>query len=150
MFCIAAAFGTLHAAWSFYWALGGTLLLETVGQWAAESIAETPGLAFAGLAFVGLVKLLGAWVPLLAETGKLPWRGLWRRLGWAGGPFLILYGGANVLAGSAVLLGFLEVSDTDTTGLIGHTFIWGPHFALWGIALTLGLMFSHGATRKQS
>lgn len=140
--------GSLHAVWSLYWAAGGTWLLETVGQWAVEAAEDSPAAALAGLIAVSTAKLAAAWIPLLAESRRVPWRRLWRALGWIGGPFLILYGGADVVAGSAVLLGLLEVGDTDTTGLLGHALLWGPHFVLWGAALTVGLLLSGRRRRR--
>lgn len=141
-FWTAAVLGTLHAAWSAYWAAGGRVLLETVGQWAVEAADAQPGFAFRVLTVVALAKLAGAWIPLLAETGRIPGRRFWRFLAWIGGPALILYGGADVVVGSAVLLGWLDAEVTDRQALIGHAFIWGPHFALWGVALTVGLLLT--------
>lgn len=141
-FWAAAVLGTVHAAWSVYWAFGGTFLLETVGEWAVEAADEPSAATTLGLLSVGAVKLAGAWAPLLAEIERLPWRSLWRALGWVGGPFLVFYGAADVVAGSAVLSGLLQVQGADRAGVLGHTLIWGPHFALWGLALTTGLALS--------
>ena len=38
----AMALGLVHAAWSFYWAFGGSWLLDTVGQWAVVSQLHQP------------------------------------------------------------------------------------------------------------
>lgn len=141
-FWVAAVLGTLHALWSLYWAFGGTLLLHTVGQWAVEAASETPVLAGLGLGLVSVAKLAGAWIPLLAESGRIPWRKVWRILAWIVGPALIVYGGADFLAGTAVLTGIVDMGVSDSAGLVGHAFIWGPHFALWGLALTLALWLS--------
>lgn len=141
-FWAAAALGTLHAAWSIYWAFGGQFLLATVGQWAVEATTEPPGLALVGLLLISALKLAGAWLPLLAETRRVPGRRGWRVLAWIGGPFLILYGGADFVAGAAVLMGLIQVEETDSSALVGHAFIWGPHFALWGAALTTALFLS--------
>lgn len=147
-FWTAAALGSAHAAWSIYWALGGTLLLDTVGQWAVEAARESPGKAALLLAVVSAAKLAAAWIPILAEYHLIPWRRAWRALVWLGGPALILYGGADIVAGSAVLLGLLDMEVTDRAGLLGHTFIWGPHFALWGASLTTAMVLSRpGSTR---
>lgn len=138
----AAVLGTVHAAWSLYWALGGTVLLETVGQWAVQASEETPVRAAVVLMLVTVAKLAGAWIPLLAEGERIPWRKLWRILAWIAGPALILYGGADLVAGTAVLLGLLDSHVSDSAALIGHAFIWGPLFALWGVALTTGLILT--------
>lgn len=141
-FWTAAALGTLHALWSLYWAFGGSLLLETVGQWAVEAASETPVMAGLGLGLISVAKLGGAWIPLLAESGRIPGRKVWRILAWIVGPALIIYGGADFVAGTAVLTGMVDFDVTDRAGLVGHAFIWGPHFALWGVALTLALWLS--------
>lgn len=139
---VAAILGTLHAASSIYWAFGGQWLLETVGQWAVEAAQKGSLLVFAGLFLIGVLKLMAAWIPLLAQTGRIPGRSFWRVLSWVGGPALILYGGAHAIAGASVLAGWIESDVTDRDGLIGHAFIWGPHFALWGLALTAALLCS--------
>lgn len=138
-FTAAAVLGTLHAAPSVYWAAGGRTLLESVGQWAVDAVEERPTQAAAVLAATGAVKLGGAWAPVLAETGHLPGRRVWRGLAWVGGPALVAYGLANVAGGALVLLGWVEQDGADRDGLKGHVLLWGPLFAAWGAALTAGL-----------
>lgn len=137
--------GTVHAAWSLYWAVGGTFLLDTVGQWAVRATREDPALAFWGLLGVTAAKLAAAWIPLLAETGCLLGRRIWRVLSWVGGAGLVLYGGANAVAAGASLLGWVDAGVVDRTALLGHAFLWDPLFAAWGLALLLGLALSRGA-----
>ena len=38
----ALVLGLVHAFWSFYWAFGGTWMLDTVGQWAVVSQLHQP------------------------------------------------------------------------------------------------------------
>ncbi|PXA82246.1 DUF3995 domain-containing protein [Auritidibacter sp. NML120779] len=139
---IATTLGTIHAGWSIYWAFGGEVLLESVGQWAVDAVQNNPQQAFLVLLGVGLAKLLAAWIPLVGHYGVVPWRGLWRALSWVGGPLLFLYGGANTVVGATVLLGMIDVDGTDQPGLIGHTWLWSPLFGLWGLALMLGLFYT--------
>lgn len=143
-FLLAALLGTLHAVPSFYWALGGDWLLATVGQWAVDALGDDVLLAGVGLAVVGVVKLAAAWIPLLAEAGRIPWRRFWRALCWVGGPGLVLYGGVNVVVSSLVLAGVVGDGDYFRPAMIGHAYIWGPLFLLWGAALTVGLVASRG------
>lgn len=146
-FWAAAVLGTVHAASSIYWAFGGEWLLATVGQWAVEAAQSEDLWVFAGLFGIGLLKLAAAWIPLLAQTGRVPGRRLWRFLAWVGGPALVLYGGANAAAGTSVLLGWIDSEVADREAMIGHAFIWGPHFALWGLALTTALLLSRPRRR---
>lgn len=137
-FWVAAGIGTVHAAWSVYWALGGTWMLASVGQWAVQAAADpTPGARLA-LWGVAVVKLLAAWVPLLAHRGVLPLARLWRALTWAGAAGLVLYGLANIGASTAVLAGWITPEvPVNTEAHLGHAVLWGPLFALWGVALLL-------------
>lgn len=150
-FWVAAVLGSLHAASSIYWAFGGEWLLETVGRWAVEATRNGSFWTFAGLLVIGLLKLAAAWIPFFAQIGRVPGRRVCRSIAWFGGPALILYGGANAITGTSVLAGWIDVEVTDRDGLIGHAFIWGPHFALWGVALTTALLLSRpsrGARRR--
>ncbi|MDZ5078328.1 DUF3995 domain-containing protein [Nesterenkonia sp. HG001] len=141
-FLVAAVLGTLHAIPSFYWALGGEQLLPLVGQWAVDAVRQGDTSWTLLLLATGVLKLAAAWVPMLAEEGRLPWPTLWRATSWVGAVGLILYGGADIVAGGLVLMGVLDVEVTDRTGLLGHTLLWGPHFMLWGLALLGALVLS--------
>lgn len=144
-YLLAALLGSVHAAWSLYWAFGGQALLDTVGRWAAQAADDPTPLAIVGLLTVGVFKLMAAWTPLWAETGRLPGRRLWRAVSWVAGPVLVLYGGANTVLGSLSLLGRSGATISDRQALLGHAFLWGPLFALWGIALTAALVLSRAA-----
>lgn len=143
----AGVLGTLHAASSICWAIGGQWLLATVGQWAMDAATGGSRWVFVGLFLIRLIKLAAAWIPLLAQSGLIPWLRFWRVVSWVGGPALILYGGANAVLGTAVLVGWIDSEVTDHEAMVGHAFIWSPHFALWGAALTVALMGSRGSVR---
>ncbi|GAB3189733.1 DUF3995 domain-containing protein [Nesterenkonia suensis] len=142
MFLLAAGLGTLHALPSFYWALGGEWLLPLVGRWAFDAMGDGDLSLMLLLLVTGLLKLAAAWVPLLAEEGRIPWRQMWRVISWAGGAGLVLYGSADVVLGGLVLTGAVDVEITDRPGLLGHTLLWGPHFMLWGLMLLVALVLS--------
>lgn len=145
-FWVAALAGTVHAAWSAYWGLGGRLLLDTVGQWAVNAVETTPSVALAVLLTVAAVKLVAAWIPLLAQTGRIPGRRYWRAATWIGAPLLTLYGTVNAVAAAAILAGWVDGSG-DRAGLLGHAFLWDPLFALWGAALTVALIASRSGRK---
>lgn len=138
---LAAVAGTLHGLVSVYWGLGGRWLLDTLG----ERIVT----AFAGLEWVllpvGAVKLAGALVPLWLDRHDWPAGRLWRPLCWLGAGGLVLWGGLNAVGALLTLSGVVTVDDPDRAGLIGHAFLWDPLFALWGVALAIGLWRTRSA-----
>ena len=140
---LAAAAGTLHAASSLYWALGGQWLLSTVGQWAVDLSARAPVAAGAGLGLIALGKLAAATIPVAVAYGAIPGRSVWRGISWAGGLLLVVYGGVNVVVSSAVLLGLIRPEGGyDAEAMRGHAYLWDPLFLLWGGALVLSLWLS--------
>src|SRR5699024_12581039 len=69
--------GLSHAVWSFYWAFGGTWMLDTVGQWAVVSQLHTPGQTFVVLLGIGLLKTAAAVIPVVVEYCKRGGRRCW-------------------------------------------------------------------------
>ena len=138
---MAGVAGLLHAAASLYWALGGRWLLETVGAWAVDLADTAPVAAGLALSGIALIKVLGAVVPLLVESGRWPGpRRCWRALEWAGGAGLLLYGGVNAVVAALVLTGVIRPDGGyDAAAMWGHAALWDPLFALWGLALLVGL-----------
>ncbi len=138
---LAALAGLLHAAASAYWALGGRWLLDTIGAWAVDLAASAPVAAGLALGGIALVKALGAVVPLLVESGRWPGpRRFWRALEWTGGVGLLLYGGVNAGVAALVLSGVIRPDGGyDPAAMWGHAALWDPLFALWGLALIVGL-----------
>jgi hypothetical protein len=135
--------GTLHAAFSLYWATGGTWLLDTVGDWAVDLGDEQPLLAGIGLGLLGTVKLAAAWVPLLVESGRVGARRRWRRVSWAGGLALVAYGGSNTVVALAVVTGVVHpAGGYDSAAMLGHAALWDPLFLVWGVALLASLWVS--------
>ena len=134
----ACALAWLSAVPSFYWALGGTAGLDTVGG-AIEELARTrepAGLAL-GLG-AGVLKVAGG---LLALALVRPWgRAIPRRLlggaAWAASVVLTCYGGLLVVAGGLVLGGLISPSGpVDRTALRWHVFLWDLWFLVWGVLL---------------
>lgn len=128
----------MHAAFSAYWALGGDALIATVGEWAVDWRDDSPVAAGLALGAIALAKAAGAVVPLLAETGRIPWRPVWRRVAWVGAVLLVVYGAVNMLGAWWLLLGGSSQPD-DLTATRGHAFLWDPLFLVWGCLLAGGL-----------
>ncbi|KXP08258.1 hypothetical protein AXK57_17520 [Tsukamurella pulmonis] len=135
-FVVAAVAGSVHAAFSVYWGLGGDALLETVG-----SVAD----GFAGrrwlLVVVGAAKGVAALVPLVlvlrCTAIPRPLRGAM----WAGAVVLILWGAVNTASSGLLAAGVLPRSTDgyDAAATLGHALLWDPLFLVWGLALAAGL-----------
>ncbi len=145
----AAGLGAVHAAFSLYWAVGGTWLLATVGQWAVRLSEDAPVLAGLGLGLVAVAKIAGAAVPVGVEYGWIGWRRFWRALSWVGGVGLIAYGGLNIVVSGSVLAGLIDVEEGyDSAAMVGHALLWDPLFFLWGCALVFALALSRNGYRR--
>lgn len=70
-------------------------------------------------------------------------------LSWIGGPGLVVYGGVNAVAAGASLLGWVDAGATDRRALFGHAILWDPLFAIWGLALLIGLALSRPIENPQ-
>jgi hypothetical protein len=134
----ACALALLSAVPSFYWALGGTAGLDTVGG-AIEELgrAHDPrGVALGAAA--GVLKVAGG---LLALALVRPWgRAVprWLLLGaaWAASMVLTAYGGLLVAVGTLVLTGVLRpAGPVDRTALRWHVMLWDLWFLVWGLLL---------------
>ncbi len=129
----------LFAAVSFYWGLGGTFGLDTVGQEAVELSASGDPAILLALWLVGLLKVAGG---LLALALVQPWglrvfrRGVLLLAGWGGATLLVIYGGTQIGLQLLVLTGVIPVPDEmDWRGFYGHLYLWAPWFVVWGVLL---------------
>lgn len=138
---LAAVAGLVHAAFSAYWAAGGTWLVETVGAAADALRAYGAVTTVLVLAVIAVVKALAAVLPVLVHDGRLPrLRRPVRAASWVGGSVLLLYGGASTLVAALVVSGVVQPSGpVDDASMVGHLLLWDPLFAVWGASLLVGL-----------
>jgi hypothetical protein len=134
----ACALALLSAVPSFYWALGGTAGLDTVGGRIEElGRAHDPRGVALGVG-AGLLKVAGG---LLALALARPWgRVVPRRLllgaAWAASTVLTAYGSLLVTVGALVLTGVISPSGpVDRTALRWHVMVWDLWFLVWGLLL---------------
>lgn len=139
LFVGAAVAGLLHAAASLYWALGGTWLLDTVGQFAVDMQREGGPLITLMLWVVTLAKVAGALVPLL-DHARPPAHRWVRVVSWLGVLVLLAWGGAGMIGAWIALTS--GTSTGDDTALVGHAFLWDPLFVIWAILLAWALIAS--------
>ena len=139
----ALVLGLIHAFWSFYWAFGGTWMLDTVGQWAVVSQLHRPVQTFFVLLGIGLVKMAAAVIPVAVEYGRLGGRRIWRAISWVGGIGLVGYGGVYAATALLVLAGVVA-PGTDYTRpvMLGHALLWDPLFFFWGLCLVISLILT--------
>jgi Protein of unknown function (DUF3995) len=134
----ASALALLYAVVRFYWALGGTAGLDTVGGTIEEPVRANDPRGVALGAVAGILKVAGG---LLALALVRPWgRALPRRLllgaAWAACVLLTAYGGVLVAVGALVLTGVIRPSGpVDRTALWWHVMVWDLWFLVWGLLL---------------
>lgn len=56
LLALAALVGLFHAAWSAYWAAGGSVMADSVGSWAIEWVREAPAAARTALWAIAFAK----------------------------------------------------------------------------------------------
>jgi hypothetical protein len=134
----ACALALASAVPSFYWALGGTAGLDTVGGRIEElGRAHDPAGVVLG-AVAGVLKVAGG---LLALALVRPWgRAVPRRLllgaAWAASVVLVGYGGLLEAVGALVLAGVIDpAGPVDRTALRWHVLVWDLWFLVWGLLL---------------
>jgi hypothetical protein len=127
-----------YAVVSFYWAVGGTAGVDTLGGRLEELARNDDPVALWLAGGAGVAKVAGA---VLALALARPWGRLvpGRVLvaaAWLGAAVLVLYGGVNVVAGALALGGVVEVpGGVDRTALWWHVLVWDLWFVVWGLLL---------------
>lgn len=139
----AALLGTGHGLFSLYWAAGGTWLLDTVGEVAAQ---------FDGrlwlLVPVGVVKIAAGLAPWLLARRGWALRPLSRAACWLGAAVLIIWGGLSAAVAHLVLADAIRpAGGVDRRSMLGHAWLWDPWFAAWGVVLVVGLIRSRRSAR---
>lgn len=149
----AAVWALLFAAVSFYWALGGTALLDTIGESVTGPALAGDPLVVTAVWVSALLKLAGVPGALALTQG---WgRRLPRRLvltgGWGAAALLCLYGGASLVQQLLMLGGVVEASDSFRRVLLWHLLLWSPYWLLGGVLYGIAtVLFQRTAPRAGS
>ncbi|PLW74763.1 DUF3995 domain-containing protein [Streptomyces sp. SCUT-3] len=132
----AAVVAVAFALVSFYWAAGGTLLLDTLGGTLEEMARERDGGLIAVVWITGAAKAAGGVfaLALVQRWGRVFPRLLMVLAGWGGSAVLIAYGGVLVAVQALVALGVVTPdSPPDWKPLLWHLFVWDMSFLVWGV-----------------
>lgn len=128
------------AAVSFYWGLGGTAGVSTLGGQIEElALARDPSI-IALVWVTGVGKVVGG---LLALALVRPWGHAlprqWLLHGaWAGAVLLTVYGLVQVVSVALVALGVLTPTQpVEPSVLWWRLLLWEPWFLVWGVLLGL-------------
>jgi hypothetical protein len=140
----ALVLGLLHAAFSVFWGLGGTWLLDTVSGSLEEGARSGARVAVWGAA---LLKAIAAVLPLAAV--RRPGDRRLRALAWLEAGILIVYGGVLTAGGLLVQAGVIRAAaDADEKAIAWHAYFWDPWFLLWGLLVAAAPRRGRAAGRR--
>lgn len=146
--------GALHVAVSVYWALGGRLLLRTVGRSLGAPQRSDHGALTVTVWGAIVIKLLAVLLPLLAVRWAFSpggRAGAVRLAAWTAAAVLTAYGFVLTGVGLLVQAGiFTAGRHADTTALAWHAYLWDPWFLAWGLLLVLTLRGAGVGLRPRS
>lgn len=132
----ACTWAFLFAIMSFYWALGGTIGSDTMGNEIKDlALARDPWF-IAILWGTGALKGIGGLfaLALVRKWGKLFPKWLLLTAVWGAGVLLTLYAGANLFVRGLMAVGLMSTPESmHSAAARWHLFLWGPWWLLGGI-----------------
>ena len=148
---VRAAFvvGMLHAAVSVYWGLGGTWLLDTVGEEALARRFDAIGIPAVVAVWAAVaVKMIAAVLPLVAldRLAGPAWNRIVWILAWVEGAILTIYGLVCTAVGLLVEADVIHAVQPDRRALAWHAYLWDPWFLLWGLLVVTALLQGRAVT----
>jgi hypothetical protein len=131
----------LFAAMSFYWALGGTIGLETLGT-GFENLNSAEGQELITFTWVtGVLKVITGLLALALVQlwGRLIPRRLLLPGAWVAGILLTLYGMASFVQHGLMVFGTIEIARFvgSRTAAIWHWLFWDPFWIVGGVLFVL-------------
>ena len=132
----ACGWGLASAGVSFYWGIGGTLGLDTLGGSLERLALAHDRTLLIAVWVTGFLKILASLLAL-ALAGRWAVR-LARRpitvLGWVAAVSLALYGGVLVVPEALVTIGAIKPTQpVEWKPLLWHLYVWDLSFFVWGI-----------------
>lgn len=131
---LAAIWALLFAAASFYWAAGGKIGLDTLGDTINDLNNDSTFVAFVWLTAIVKLAMVGLAVFLLyPRHGFIPHK-LVRIGAWTAGIVCVVYGGLNLAARGVMALGVIPTPESMySTAATWHLLLWDPWWVLGGI-----------------
>ncbi len=133
--------GLTYTVVSAYWVLGGRWLLATVGT-SLDTDRQSARMVLAVCAAV-VLKVVCVLIPLQAcrPARRSKWHRRFRRLAWAEGAALMIYGFVLTSVGLLVQAGVIHPGRTaDRLALAWHAYLWDPWFLVWGLLVVITLI----------
>jgi len=137
----AAVWSFAFAGISFYWAVGGTFGLSTLGNQVVSYAVTVPG--FFLILWIDIVAkaMLGVLAVVLAAPSwrrVVPLKAFLPTIGWTVGFLMLVYGAVEfTVTGSSALLmvtGVLAAPPSvEWGGIAGHLAFWDPYWMLGGV-----------------
>jgi hypothetical protein len=137
----AALWSFIFALISFYWGIGGTIGLETLGEGIkAQALAGDPEILLVNWIGVFGKVLIGLLALAAGRRWLLPRLNHGLRLGlWIAGGLLALYGSLNLVQHILMLTGIAPIARSlgSLAAVRWHLFLWDPWWLLGGILFLL-------------
>jgi hypothetical protein len=135
----ASAWALAFAAIGFYWAAGGTALLDTIGgEVERKTRARDSDFLAIGWASNGLKLIAAALVLALVRPfgERLPRRAIAALIA-VGGVLLVLYETAELAQHLLMAMGAIDRNGLDDTAVYGHLLFWDPWWIFGGVLFAL-------------
>ena len=149
----AAAWALVFAGVSFYWGLGGTLGLATLGREIEQlALARDPTTVAIGGWGAGAAKVLAALVALalVQPWGRsIPFQ-VRRIAAWIVGLLLVVYGIANFVQHGLMDAGIIPIpASFGAEALPWHLLVWNPWWLAGGLLFVALAWYATGDLRPQ-
>lgn len=131
---LACAWALLFAAVSFYWAAGGKIGLDTLGDTINDLNNDPTFVAFVWLTAIAKLAMAGVAILLLyLRNGFIPYK-LIRIGAWVAGIICVVYGGLNIAARGVMALGIISTPESMySAAATWHLLLWDPWWMLGGL-----------------